>query len=256
MTDLPPLREVIARHELGAKRSLGQNFLLDGNLCDRIARSGGDPAAAATVIEIGPGPGGLTRALLRTGAPRVVVVEKDPRCIAVMEELAAAFPDRLTILAGDALETDIAAIGEAPRRIVANLPYNIATPAADRLAAKDRGLRLPDPDVPEGSRRSADRRSAYQGLRAAFGHHPVALRGAAAVQYRPPRLRAAAQGDQHRRPSGSARRTAGPGAVGVARKDQPPPRSGSGARCCVPACARWGSTRRRSASIPNGGRRI
>ena len=128
MTELPPLRDVIARHDLGAKRSLGQNFLLDGNLCDRIARSGGDPSTAATVIEIGPGPGGLTRALLRTGAPNVVVVEKDPRCIAVMEELAAAFPGRLTIQAGDALQTDVAAIGEAPRQIVANLPYNIATP--------------------------------------------------------------------------------------------------------------------------------
>jgi 16S rRNA (adenine1518-N6/adenine1519-N6)-dimethyltransferase len=122
---LPPLREVIARHGLAARKSLGQHFLLDLNLTGRIARAAGD-LSAGTTIEIGPGPGGLTRALLAQGAA-VIAVERDARCIAALNELAAAYPGRLTIIEGDALAVDVHALGAAPRRIVANLPYNVAT---------------------------------------------------------------------------------------------------------------------------------
>ncbi|MCZ6467095.1 MAG: 16S rRNA (adenine(1518)-N(6)/adenine(1519)-N(6))-dimethyltransferase RsmA, partial [Alphaproteobacteria bacterium] len=124
---LPPLREVIARHKLSARRSLGQHFLLDLNLCARIARAAGN-LGRTTVIEVGPGPGGLTRALLEAGAARVVAVERDGRCVAALEELAAAYGPRLEVIEGDALEIDLAALAPAPRHIVANLPYNVATP--------------------------------------------------------------------------------------------------------------------------------
>lgn len=124
---LPPLRQVIARHGLGARRSLGQHFLLDLNLTGRIARAAGD-LSEGTVIEIGPGPGGLTRALLAAGARRVIAIERDPRCAAALAEIAAAWPGRLEVVMGDALAIDAATLGEAPRRIVANLPYNVATP--------------------------------------------------------------------------------------------------------------------------------
>ncbi len=124
---LPPLREVIARHRLSARRGLGQHFLLDLNLTDRIARAAGD-LSGSDVIEIGPGPGGLTRALLAAGARRVVAVERDRRCVAALRELEAVYPDRLEIVEGDALEIDAAGLAAPPRQIVANLPYNIATP--------------------------------------------------------------------------------------------------------------------------------
>ncbi len=124
---LPPLREVIARHGLRARRQLGQNFLLDLNLTSRIARAAA-PLDQGTVIEIGPGPGGLTRALLAEGAHSVFAVERDERCLAALEDVAAAYPRRLRVVAADALEHDVAAATTAPRRIVANLPYNIATP--------------------------------------------------------------------------------------------------------------------------------
>jgi 16S rRNA (adenine1518-N6/adenine1519-N6)-dimethyltransferase len=124
---LPPLREVIARHGIVPRKRLGQNFLLDLNLTGRIARAAGR-LDQATVIEIGPGPGGLTRALLASGARRVVAIERDRRCLAALGELAAAYPGRLDVVAGDALELDPATFSEKPRKIVANLPYNIATP--------------------------------------------------------------------------------------------------------------------------------
>src|SRR5664279_733234 len=125
--DLPPLREVIRRHGLSAKKSLGQNFLLDLNLTARIARAGG-PLEGATVVEVGPGPGGLTRALLAEGARRVIAIERDERAIAALEEIAAHYPGRLEIVAGDALEFDtLAHLGQERARVVANLPYNIAT---------------------------------------------------------------------------------------------------------------------------------
>lgn len=125
--DLPPLRDVIARHGLRALKSYGQHFLLDLNLTRRIARAAGD-LSAGTTIEVGPGPGGLTRALLAEGAARVVAVERDRRCMDALAELAAAYPGRLEIVAGDALAIDVRRLGGAPRRIVANLPYNVATP--------------------------------------------------------------------------------------------------------------------------------
>jgi 16S rRNA (adenine1518-N6/adenine1519-N6)-dimethyltransferase len=124
---LPPLRDVIRRHGLEPKKSLGQNFLLDLNLTRRIARAAA-PLDGRDVIEIGPGPGGLTRALLAEGARRVVAVERDRRCIAALAELAAAFPGRLELVEGDALAIDAAALAAPPRKIAANLPYNIATP--------------------------------------------------------------------------------------------------------------------------------
>jgi 16S rRNA (adenine1518-N6/adenine1519-N6)-dimethyltransferase len=125
---LPPLREVIARHGLAAKKALGQNFLFDLNLTRRIARAAG-PFAGVTVIEVGPGPGGLTRALLMEGAERLIAIERDTRAIAALDEVALAFPGRLTVIAGDALEADYETLtGGRPAKIVANLPYNIATP--------------------------------------------------------------------------------------------------------------------------------
>jgi 16S rRNA (adenine1518-N6/adenine1519-N6)-dimethyltransferase len=123
---LPPLREVIARQGIAARKSLGQNFILDLNLTRRIARAAGR-LDDCTVIEIGPGPGGLTRALLAEGARRVVAVERDPRCLAALGELAAHYPGRLQLVEGDALALDAAALTKPPRKIVANLPYNIAT---------------------------------------------------------------------------------------------------------------------------------
>ena len=125
---LPPLREVIARHGLAARKALGQNFLFDLNLTRRIARAAG-PLDNVTVIEIGPGPGGLTRALLMEGARKVIAIERDDRALAALAEISEAYPDRLTVIAGDALETDYARLAESGRvKIIANLPYNIATP--------------------------------------------------------------------------------------------------------------------------------
>jgi 16S rRNA (adenine1518-N6/adenine1519-N6)-dimethyltransferase len=130
--DLPPLRDVIRRHGLTSKKSLGQNFLLDLNLTARIARAA-EPLDGAIVVEVGPGPGGLTRALLAQppeglGAKRVIAIERDERAIAVLEEIAAHYPGRLEIVAGDALRIDPRKLVGADRaRVVANLPYNIAT---------------------------------------------------------------------------------------------------------------------------------
>lgn len=123
---LPPLRDVIAAHDLSARKSLGQNFLLDLNLTAKIARQAGD-LTTCDVLEIGPGPGGLTRALLAQGARRVLAIEKDPRCISALNEIAAHYPDQLTVLTGDALEINPLTHLTAPVRIVANLPYNVGT---------------------------------------------------------------------------------------------------------------------------------
>lgn len=123
---LPPLREVIRAHDLVAKKQLGQNFLLDLNLTARIARSAGD-LSACDVLEVGPGPGGLTRGLLAEGARRVLAVEKDPRCMPALAEIQAACPGRLEVINGDALEVDVLAHLTPPVRVVANLPYNVGT---------------------------------------------------------------------------------------------------------------------------------
>ncbi len=125
---LPPLREVIATHGLAARKALGQNFLLDLNLTARIARAGG-PLPGHHVIEIGPGPGGLTRALLAEGADHVTAIEMDRRCRPALDEIAAHHGGRLSIVEGDALTQDHASIAAGrPTRIVANLPYNVAAP--------------------------------------------------------------------------------------------------------------------------------
>lgn len=122
---LPPLREVIARHNLSASKALGQNFLFDEQLLDRIAAIPGD-LTDARVFEVGPGPGGLTRALLRAGA-KVTAVERDARCLPALAEVADAFPDRLTVIHGDAMQVEATAATGGPHHIVANLPYNVGT---------------------------------------------------------------------------------------------------------------------------------
>jgi len=127
IASLPPLRQTIARHGLDARKRLGQHFLLDLNLTRRIARAAG-PIGDGTVIEVGPGPGGLTRALLLEGATRVVAIELDPRSISALGELQTAAEGRLQVIEADALEIDPARLGPPPRRIVANLPYNISAP--------------------------------------------------------------------------------------------------------------------------------
>jgi 16S rRNA (adenine1518-N6/adenine1519-N6)-dimethyltransferase len=124
---LPPLRDVIARHGLDARKSLGQHFLLDLNLTGRIARAAGD-LSQGTVVEVGPGPGGLTRALLAAGARKVIAIERDQRCLGALAEIGNAYPGRLEVLAADALEVAAHELGDGPRRICANLPYNVATP--------------------------------------------------------------------------------------------------------------------------------
>ncbi|HUB46454.1 MAG TPA: 16S rRNA (adenine(1518)-N(6)/adenine(1519)-N(6))-dimethyltransferase RsmA [Acetobacteraceae bacterium] len=127
MTALPPLREVIARHGLDARRSLGQHFLLDSNLTARIVRLAGD-LSERHVIEVGPGPGGLTRALLASDAASVTAIEIDPRAVAAIEELVPAAQSRLRVMATDAMGVDLALVVDTPRQVVANLPYNIASP--------------------------------------------------------------------------------------------------------------------------------
>lgn len=126
---LPPLRDVIARHGLDAKKALGQNFLLDLNLTQKIARTAG-PLEGVTVFEVGPGPGGLTRAILSLGAAKVIAVERDPRCLPALAEIADHYPGRLEVIEGDALKTDFDALAagiDGPVRIIANLPYNVGT---------------------------------------------------------------------------------------------------------------------------------
>lgn len=142
MTDapsLPPIRDIIRSYELDAKKSLGQNFLLDLNLTRRIAKSAGD-LSGRTVVEIGPGPGGLTRALLESDADKVVAIERDPRCIEACGVLKVAYGDRFEVINADALSVDVTTLAVGPIKIVANLPYNVATPLligwlrqADRL---------------------------------------------------------------------------------------------------------------------------
>lgn len=134
---LPPLREVIAAHGLRAKKSLGQNFLLDLNLTARIARAAGD-LTSADVLEIGPGPGGLTRGLLAEGARHVLAVEKDTRAMAALADIADHYPGRLEVVNADALEIDAAARLTAPIKVVANLPYNVGTELLVRWLTPER----------------------------------------------------------------------------------------------------------------------
>lgn len=124
---LPPLRDVIARHGLDAKKALGQNFLLDLNLTQKVARTAGS-LEGVTVIEVGPGPGGLTRAILALGAKKVIAIERDPRCLPALQEIADHYPGRLEVIEGDALKTDFESLAQGePVKIIANLPYNVGT---------------------------------------------------------------------------------------------------------------------------------
>ncbi|WP_108483289.1 16S rRNA (adenine(1518)-N(6)/adenine(1519)-N(6))-dimethyltransferase RsmA [Oceaniglobus ichthyenteri] len=126
LNGLPSLAKVVAAHDLAAKKSLGQNFLLDLNLTEKIARQAGD-LSQCDVLEVGPGPGGLTRGLLLHGARRVLAVEKDPRCLAALGEIAAVSGGRLQVVEGDALDVDVRALLTPPIKVVANLPYNVGT---------------------------------------------------------------------------------------------------------------------------------
>jgi len=124
---LPPLRDVIARHGLDAKKALGQNFILDLNLTQKVARTAGS-LEGATVIEVGPGPGGLTRAILALGAKKVVAIERDPRCLPALQEISDHYPGRLEVIEGDALKIDFQDLAKGePVKIIANLPYNVGT---------------------------------------------------------------------------------------------------------------------------------
>jgi 16S rRNA (adenine1518-N6/adenine1519-N6)-dimethyltransferase len=124
---LPPLSNVIERYGLDARKALGQNFILDLNLTQKVARTAG-PLEGVTVIEVGPGPGGLTRAILALGARRVIAVERDPRCLPALAEIAAHYPGRLEVIEGDALKIDFATLAtDGPVRVIANLPYNVGT---------------------------------------------------------------------------------------------------------------------------------
>ena len=125
--NLPPLRDVLDRHDLLAKKSLGQNFLLDLNLTAKIARQAG-PLEGYDVVEIGPGPGGLTRAILAQGAERVIAIERDARCLPALKEISDHYPEKLLVIEGDALKEQYAHLLKRPTRIIANLPYNVATP--------------------------------------------------------------------------------------------------------------------------------
>jgi 16S rRNA (adenine1518-N6/adenine1519-N6)-dimethyltransferase len=127
LENLPTLKETLKKYELWPDKRYGQNFLLDQNITDKIARLAG-PYAQGTVIEVGPGPGGLTRSLLNAGAKQVIAIELDTRCVNALSELEEASEGRLTIISQDALEVNCAVLGDAPRKIVANLPYNVATP--------------------------------------------------------------------------------------------------------------------------------
>ncbi len=124
---LPPLKEVVEKHGLLAQKSLGQHFLFDLNITNKIARMAGD-LTQGTTIEVGPGPGGLTRALLENGASQVIAIEKDRRCLDALAEIEAAYEGRLRVIEGDATKIETAELGNAPRRVVANLPYNVGTP--------------------------------------------------------------------------------------------------------------------------------
>ena len=124
---LPPLRDIIQRHRLDARKALGQNFLLDLNLTQKVARTAGS-LEGVTVFEVGPGPGGLTRAILALGAAKVIAVERDARCLPALAEIAGHYPGRLEVIEGDALKTDFATLApQGPVKIIANLPYNVGT---------------------------------------------------------------------------------------------------------------------------------
>ena len=234
-TALPPLREVIARHGLGASKALGQNFLLDGQLLARIARGARATLPAPRCYEVGPGPGGLTRALLGAGA-RVTAVERDRRCMPALAELGEAYPGRLRVIEGDALAIDAPALF-AGRRAHRRQPalqcrHRAARPLADRPTWPPwwRSLTLMfQKEVAERIVADAGQRRLWP----AGGAGAVAHRRARIAMHGPPLgLHAAAQGDVGGGPHRAGRRSPTGVAVGDARARSPPPRSASGARCC------------------------
>ena len=249
---LPPLREVIAAHGLSARKALGQNFLLDLNLTAKIARRAGD-LTTCDVLEIGPGPGGLTRALLAAGARHVVAIERDDRCLPALAEIAAAWPGRLTVLPGDALALDPRPQLTPPVRIVANLPYNVGTELLVRW--------LSPPDWPPFwtsltlmfQKEVAERIVAaarLQGLRPPVDPGPMAQRRPHRLRDPAPGLHPAAQGDERGgadRPAGGAALSRRPGDARSAWWRWP---SASAARCSAPASARSGPTRRTCSPRP------
>lgn len=175
--DLPPLREVVRKYDLAAKKSLGQNFLFDLNLTGRIARAAG-PLEDTTFIEVGPGPGGLTRALLSEGARQVIAIERDARCIPALEEISDAWPGRLVIVAEDALSVDYQALarehaGSGPVRIAANLPYNISTLLLTRWLEAEHWPPFWDRMILMFQREVAERIVATPNERAAYGRLSV-----------------------------------------------------------------------------------
>ncbi|ACK51160.1 dimethyladenosine transferase [Methylocella silvestris BL2] len=172
--DLPPLREIVAAFGLDAKKSLGQNFLFDLNLTGRIARAAG-PQDAALILEVGPGPGGLTRALLTEGARKVIAIERDERCLPALRQIADHYPGRLEIIAGDALGADVAALaGDArPARICANLPYNVATALLTRWIESEPWPPWFDRLILMFQREVAERIVATPAQRAAYGRLAV-----------------------------------------------------------------------------------
>ena len=173
--DLPPLRDIIATHGLDAKKSLGQNFLLDLNLTSKIARLAGD-ISGHDVLEVGPGPGGLTRGLLAAGARRVVALEKDPRCMPALAQISAAYPGRLDVFNADALEFDMRGQLTGPVRVVANLPYNVGTELLVRwLTPKGVATILEqfDFDVSKRSGRADHCQARHKGLRTTWYFGPM-----------------------------------------------------------------------------------
>ncbi len=182
---MPPLREVIARHGLDARKSLGQHFLLDPNLTRRIARLAGE-LGGRHVVEVGPGPGGLTRALLETDAAKVLAVELDRRAIGAMRELQAAYPERLGVLEADATRLDLAGADvPAPRQLAANLPYNVATPLLIGWLRQAASLGADDADVPARGRRAVCAAPDTPGVRAAERAGAVDLRTALLLRLPP-----------------------------------------------------------------------
>ncbi len=201
MTDLPPLRDVIARHGLSASKALGQNFLFDEQLLDRIAALPGDLQDKA-VLEIGPGPGGLTRALLRAGA-RVTAIEMDRRCLPALAELEAAFPGQLTIVEGDAMKIDHGELMGEPFAVVANLPYNVGTALFVRWLGGEnwppQWTSLTLMFQQEVAQRIVSRPGSLC-LWPASHSNPVAQRREPCDEGPPQRLHPAAQGDERHRP--------------------------------------------------------
>ena len=252
LDDLPPLREVIRRHDLSAKKSLGQNFLLDLNLTARIARAGG-PLDGVTVVEIGPGPGGLTRALLASGARRVIAIERDSRAVAALDEIAAHYPGRLTVIPGDALERRRRALSRrrpgAHRRQPALQHRDGAAGALARRRAVAAVVRHDGADVPARGRRAHRRDARRQAVRPPRRARRLAHRGEDHVRRRALGLRAAAQGDLVGGAADPARRAR---CRAAARRSSASPRppSASAARCCARACARSASILRRCSPPP------